>query len=135
MDGGADKSVLAYDESGKELLRLEGHKSPVRTVWAAPDSRWLLSTSEQDFSWWDAQTGKQLGHDDGTGFVRNAAIAPDSRRCAMFTGQNIRIWEREAGKQIAQIPDLASDATQLAWLPDGRRLRHNRFGQRANRLS
>lgn len=123
MGGGADKTVRVFEvETGKDLLRLEGHKSPARTIWAAPDGRWVLSTSEQDFVWWDAQTGKQLGRGDSTGFVRGAAIAPDSRRFAIGTDRTIRIWDRETGKQIARISDLDSDAGQLAWLPDDRHL-------------
>jgi WD40 repeat protein len=121
--GGRDRVLLALDvETGKELLRLEGHRSQVRTVSASPDGRWVLSTGEIDFLWWDAETGKELGRGQGAGFVRGAAIAPDSRRFALGNQNTIRIWDREAGKEIGQLAGLASDAMSIAWLPDGRHL-------------
>ena len=88
-------------ENGRELHVLSGHKHPVRSVAYSPDSRRVLTGSEDHTARvWDAQTGKELlvlkGH---TGHVTSVATSPDGK--LLLTGsqdETIRLWDAQTGQ-------------------------------------
>jgi WD40 repeat protein len=83
-------------ETGRELLRADGHTTAITTIAWSPDGRRLATGSEDcTVKIWDSGTGTELltlrGHDNG---IYSVAWSPDGRRLA--TGDHrglVKVWE------------------------------------------
>jgi WD40 repeat protein len=96
----ADASVRLWEvATGKELHCLKGHTHNIGTVAFSPDSRRVVSGSDdRDARVWDVVTGKLLlvfGHD---GIVLAVAFSPDGRSVLSGGWDNtLRLWDPATG--------------------------------------
>jgi WD40 repeat protein len=150
-----DGKLLAFDvkytirlcqtETGKELLKLEGHQEVIsnrgitsgylNALTFSPDGKLLASASCDNMARiWDVATGKTLQVLEGhRGFVNTVAFFPDGK--AVATGGEdgtIRCWRVDTGKQFCEIQahgigkrqdgDQRKDVFALSFSPDGKKL-------------
>jgi WD40 repeat protein/serine/threonine protein kinase/Flp pilus assembly protein TadD len=121
-------SIRIWDAAtGKELLRLEGHKSQVRWVTFSPDGRWLASSGHYDGTvrLWDSETGQALRTlDTGTGGAGALAFSSDSRALAAATqyGGSVKVWNAGDGSERLTLRGHIGSVWGVAFSPDGRRL-------------
>jgi WD40 repeat protein len=157
-----DGRLLAFDvkyavhlcqcETGKEILKLEGHQEVVsergvtsgylNALTFSPDGRLLASAScDNTARIWDVETGRMLQVLEGhRGFVNTIAFFPDGKT-AVTGGEDgtVRCWEVNAGTQLSEIRahglgkhqdglgkrqdrDQRKDVFALSFSPDGKRL-------------
>lgn len=136
--GGGEGTVRIWDvETGKELLRLQGHKGPISSVAYSPDGTLITSGGGDTMVWsrmladgdrtvrlWEAATGRELqalrGHQRG---VTAVAIAPDGKSVASGSlDGTVRIWDVATGQEISSWTDYPGGVSSLLYMPDGRSL-------------
>jgi WD40 repeat protein len=122
---GSDRSVRLWDvETGKELLKLEGHRQPVWCVKFLPDGRSAISISEGEARLWDLTRGREMrrfgGHCSGQG----VALSPDGK--LLVTGSypenSARLWEVETGRLIRELVGNRAQIRGADFSPDGKLL-------------
>jgi WD40 repeat protein len=113
------KSVLIWDNSGKQLRRLQGHSDMVNTANFSPDGKLIITGSRDNTARvWDT-SGKQLlllpGHEGG---LRYTAFSPDGKYILTTNNDDnnrkSRIWSK-SGKLISTF-----NATGLKWSPNSK---------------
>ncbi len=102
--------VKVWDAAtGAEVLSLEGHTRPIRSVAFSPNGKWIASSSEHALRIWDAATGKEervLTADSGgilfTG-ITSAAFGPQSRRIAAAGYDGVAVCDVDSGQKLFAI--------------------------------
>jgi WD40 repeat protein len=124
--------VYLWDAAtGREIRRLEGHRTSVEAIAMAPDGKTLASASRiGGIRVWDAATGKQLQRLEGhvqvaghQGAVSTLVFLPDSRTLISAGNEDktIRVWDVANGKELRQI-GKHENGIAVALSPDGRTL-------------
>ena len=125
FSAGADRSVRLWDvETGKELLKLEGHRQPVWYVKFLPDGRSAISVSEGEARVWDLAQGREArrfgGHCSGQG----VALSPDGT--LLVTGSypenTVQMWEVATGRLIHELVGNRAQIRGADFSPDRRLL-------------
>ncbi|KAK6591872.1 nwd1 protein [Botrytis cinerea] len=100
------------------LQTLEGHKNYVTSVSFSPDSKQVVSASEDEtIRLWYIATGQQIqptlqGHTD---WVTSVAFSPDGKKGTSGSQDNtIRLWDTATGH--------TDRATSVAFSPDGKQI-------------
>jgi RNA polymerase sigma factor (sigma-70 family) len=125
--GGIDERLIHVCDtaSGKELHRLAKGNGPRRRIAFSPDSRLLVSTSDEGPGQiWDVQSGKLIRelrhwrkHE-----LSVAAFTPDSKSLALtIGGEALRLLDVATGKERWQVPRRSSSTVLdvFAFSPDG----------------
>ncbi|PQE30882.1 hypothetical protein CJF32_00011342 [Rutstroemia sp. NJR-2017a WRK4] len=109
------------------LQTLEGHTSEVHSVAFSPDSKQVVSGSEdKTVQLWDTATGQQIppileGH---TGGVHSVAFSPDSKHVVSGSEDStVRLWDTAIGQQI--LPTLeghTGSVCSVAFSPDSKQV-------------
>jgi WD40 repeat protein len=102
-----------------------GYGGALTSVAFSPDSRRLLTTSEDPFvRVWDAATGTHLHDLAGHGnTLFCAAYSPDGKRIASGgRDDNVRIWDAETFEPVARLGGHEDYVFSLAWGPDSQKL-------------
>jgi WD40 repeat protein len=102
-----------------------GHGGALTSVTFSPDSRRLLTTSQDQFvRVWDAATGTHLHDLVGHGnTLFCAAYSPDGRRIASGgRDDNVRIWDAETFEPVARLGGHENYIYSLAWRADSQQL-------------
>ena len=111
--------------TGKELLKLDGHTEPVLGVAVTPDgTRIVTGSGDTTARVWDANTGKELLKLDGhTSSVTSVAVTPDGTR--IVTGSQdatARVWDANTGKELLKLDGHTRSVYRVAVTPDGARI-------------
>ena len=127
VHNGQEPTLDLLDAQSLEPIRQwpHGHSAPVRSVAFSPDSRRILTASEDGIvRVWDAATGKRLHDLVGHGnHVLCAAYSPDRKRIASGgRDQNIRIWDAETFEPVARLGGHEDYVYSLAWRADSQQL-------------
>jgi eukaryotic-like serine/threonine-protein kinase len=122
-----EPTVDLFNAQSLELVRRwpNGHGALLYSVFFSPDSRRILTTSEDGIvRVWDVATGTRLhdlvGH---ASRVLCAVYSPDGKRIA--TGgndHNVRIWDAEAFDPVARLAGHEDFVYSLAWRADSQQL-------------
>jgi len=102
-----------------------GYGGALTSVAFSPDSRRLLTTSEDQFvRVWDAATGAHLHDLDGRGNTLFCAVySPDGRRIASGgRDDNVWIWDAETFEPVARLGGHEDYVYSLAWRADSQQL-------------
>lgn len=118
ITGSTDRTVRVLDlVSGKEINRLRGHTSHVRSVAISPDGRWGLSGAEdKTVRIWDLHSGEERHCLDAPGSAYGVAFLGDGRY-AVTTGGTLRLWDVDSGMLIAE---YKVSTNRICPLPDNR---------------
>ncbi len=123
--GLSDATIRLLDlDTGKELLRLEGHGTgAIRTVAFAPDGLRALSGGDgNSVRLWDLKTGRELRRlVEPRAMVWSLAFSPDGRHVAAGCDDGfVFVWDTSDWREVRRL-EVASDAVRsAAFLPDGR---------------
>jgi WD40 repeat protein len=122
---GSGSNLQVWDlASGREQMRLEGHKSGVRCCALLPGGRLVSGSNGGTLRVWDLASGRELqrleGHDSQ---VRCCVSSPDGRRLVSGSSDGIlRVWDLASGRELQRLEEHGDDINCCALLPDGRRL-------------
>ncbi len=129
--------AVGYGEEGGGVVLLDpqsldpvrrwphGHGKALTSVAFSPDSRRLLTTSQdQIVRVWDAVTGTRLHDLVGHGSIVFCAVySPDGTRIASGgRDDNVRIWDAETFEPVARLGGHEDYVYSLAWRGDSQQL-------------
>ena len=122
--------ALIWDvASGKELVRLEGHKAElfnggIRSVSFSPDGKRIVTGGcDCTIRIWDTDSGKELKKLEGHEKWVFAAFSPDGKKIASGSGDGfVRIWDAESGKELKKWRGHTGTIGSLAFSPDGKKI-------------
>jgi WD40 repeat protein len=122
-----DNNIILLDARSLELVRRwpNGHTARVSSVAFSPDSRRMLTTSEDGMvRVWEAATGTRIrdlvGH---ASRVWCAADSPDGKRIATGgSDHNVRIWNAETFDQVGRLSGHEDYVYSLVWRADSQQL-------------
>jgi WD40 repeat protein len=119
-------------QTGKQLLKLEGHAGHVRIAEYSPDgTRIATGSDDKTIKIWDAQTGVELGTWQGhNGAVLFLNWSYDGSRivsCSGFDiagvdeglGSEIIVWNAQNGNELFRINYHQDDIMEVSFSPDG----------------
>ncbi|KAF9125641.1 hypothetical protein BGW39_007242 [Mortierella sp. 14UC] len=120
------KSVRVYEMTTWTVVhRLHGHNDAVGAVAFSPDSRRLVSGSDDcSLRLWDCLSGIPLlvlrGH---RGHVRSVAFLPCGKRVVSASWDaSVRVWSSETGASLLILLGHTQNINSVRHTPDGRRL-------------
>lgn len=130
--GGWDDCIRLWDvQTGKEVRKIDAHRSMVTRVAFAPDGRYLASRGGIDgtLKLWDPMTGTQLQKFTGISkinpwrFNHDAALAisPDSKTVATTARKAIVLYDAATGAEVKRWDGHVYGIT-LAYSGDGKML-------------
>jgi WD40 repeat protein len=103
--GSSSPNLYVWEAAtGKELLKLEGHRDPVSFAAFSRDGKRILSGSvDRTLRIWDAASGKELrtleGHTDDCA----GCFSPDGKHVISYSGdRTVRGWDAVSGKELWQ---------------------------------
>ena len=127
VHNGYEPTLDLLDAQSLEPVRgwRHGHSAPVCSVAFSPDSRRILTASEDGIvRVWDATSGTRLHDLVGHGnYVFCAVYSPDGKRIASGgRDNNVRIWDAETFEQVARLRGHEDYVYSLAWRADSQQL-------------
>ncbi|MBC7929681.1 MAG: caspase family protein [Rubrivivax sp.] len=108
--------------SGRELLRIEGHKSQVNAVAVSSDARLLASAaSDNTIKLWDASNGRELHNLAGQNSnVNSLGFSPDGKLLASSSMDGSTfLWDVKTGERLATLISVGDGGDWLVVTPDG----------------
>ncbi|MDX6440913.1 MAG: hypothetical protein QOE43_642 [Gaiellaceae bacterium] len=107
--------------TGKLLHRLSGHRSLVTDVEFSPDSRFLVTASDDhDSRTWDVGSGLLLHVLRGHFFpVRSASFSPTGRWIVTSSQFTAGLWDAVTGQLVLYLQGHTRPLTGAAFSPDG----------------
>jgi WD40 repeat protein/beta-lactamase regulating signal transducer with metallopeptidase domain len=126
---GGDRTLKAWEGEPGPLLRLTGHKGPVRHAVYSPDGRWILSCGgwpegDRRLRLWDAATG-QLIRDVVYSQKQLTAVAwsPDGKHAVVGgDGGLVQMWDVTQPTLVRTFEGHKDGVPHLSVSADGKRL-------------
>ena len=109
VTGSSDKTIRVWElETGKEVLKMEGHTGAVSGVALSHDGKIALSCSyDKTCRVWDCETGVQVrcleGHLDAVTACGFSEGAVGTRILTSSMGQSCRVWEISSGQEVFKL--------------------------------
>lgn len=98
-----------------------GHSGGVSAVAFSPDSRMLVSGSEdRTIKFWDLSTGRELRTIASSEWVNDAAFSPDGSLVAAAYGNDIAVLQATTGKLLRTLHQQQGFVRSVAFAPDGK---------------
>jgi WD40 repeat protein/tRNA A-37 threonylcarbamoyl transferase component Bud32 len=126
ISGGEDGTIRVWDiATGKELMKIDAHKSWITYTRVHPDGKQIASSSgENTVKLWDLDNGNLIrifhGH---TGRVTCVDFSPDGKRLVSCSvDSTVRVWDVNTGKEILLLTTPNRKFASVAFSPDGKRL-------------
>ncbi len=122
--GGADNAVKLWDNTGRLLFELKGHKDWVNNLSFSPDDRYLASaSSDNTIKLWHTSTGQLaktlLGHSD---WVWDVNFSPNQQSPLLVSGgsdNTVRIWDYRQGKLLLTLNQHSGWVRAVSFSPEG----------------
>jgi WD40 repeat protein len=119
--GGGEPKTRVWDVFGDELTILQvegGRRNKLRTIDFSPDSRWLLGASSRQATFWDTDSGRDLGAIEIAN-ARGACFGADSRHL-LASGERGLFKRQLLYQDDFGLPHIESGVMQqLSWATDG----------------
>jgi WD40 repeat protein len=117
------KPVIKYLQSGVEAV-LRGHKGPASCVAYSPDSKSIVSGSDDGtLIIWNANTGeemKKLEVKGSNSIIEGVAYSPNGQYIVSGSrGKTLIIWDAHTGKEITSLIGHTRYIRCVAYSPDG----------------
>jgi WD40 repeat protein len=120
---------VSASDSGKQLVKYEGHSRAVLAVVFLPDGKTAVSAGvDQTLQVWDATTGKHVRTlDNHTNTVNDLAVRPHADKdkppvlASIGEDRTVRLWQPTTGR-LMRFTRLESVPRAVVWSPDGTRL-------------
>jgi len=120
---GPDRSVRLWDvETGKELLKLEGHGQPVWFVQFLLGGKTAISVSaDGEARIWDLEQGREVRRIGRRCSGQGVALSPDGKILATgsFPENSARLWDIESGREIRELVGPHAQIRGAAFSPGG----------------
>jgi len=125
ISGGEDSLVKVWDiATGRQLLELTGHQSPVRAVAVSPNGKTLVSTGEDaQILVWDSATGQLRKSLTGNQRpINSLKFEPDGRLLTGDDDGQIINWDVETDEKLKTLKPISqsggeSSSTESTGLP------------------
>ncbi|QQS45454.1 MAG: protein kinase [Acidobacteriota bacterium] len=125
-------SIILWDSiTGKVLMELGGHTSPVSAIALSRDGRIAATSGDVDglIKLWDTETGQHLTTLRGQIATLSLDFSPDNRRLVSSGRDNsIRVWDVANGKELFSLGDRSSWTLKARFSPDGKTLASTDMG-------
>ncbi len=110
--------ILLDSVSGKEIIRLPGHKSGTMSIDWHPGSRTLLSTGQDgQATLWDTNDGVPIfSVAAGSAWVTKGLIHPDGTQFVTAAGRTLRSWSMD-GTLLFEETGHPSTIADMQWMP------------------
>ncbi len=126
---GADGVCRVFDlETGKCLVRYEGHSRAVLAIVYLPDGKGIVSAgADQTLQLWDSGTGKHLRTlNNHLAAVNDLAVQPGTKMevpvvVTVSDDRTVRLWQPTIGR-LMRFARLESPARCVAWSADGQQI-------------
>ena len=116
-------SLEVWDlETEEQLHTLEGHTERINAVTVTPDSRNIVSASnDKTVRIWDIESGRQIRILEGyTGPITDVVVTSDGARAISTSGDTIlKVWDLGTGEQILTLEGHTSWINAMAVNNDG----------------
>ena len=117
------------------VQRLVGHTNGAVSLAFSPDGKYLASGSGDHLvKLWDVRTGREIWSVEAHGWygVTVVEFSPDGSLLASggMLGR-IKLWDSATGKQLREFPKYMSQVTSIAFMPDGKAIATNAYGDYA----
>jgi WD40 repeat protein len=106
---GGDGSPIVWDiKTGKQLLKLEGHKSRVFSAGFSQNGAHIFTAGDDDqiIKIWNSKSGKLLFEfkDSLAGSIRSALFSSDDKYFAFVSSDYVKVFEMNNLKKIKEVP-------------------------------
>lgn len=123
LSASADRSIQMWEtESGRLLVRFDGHTGDVNSAVFSPDAQRIASASaDMSIRLWDTLTGEEIRRFSGhTASVTGVAFSPDgSLLLSTSWDGTARLWDVETGTELRQLIGHNGVVYGPAFSPDG----------------
>jgi WD40 repeat protein len=118
---GTEPTAIVWDAiTGRQLVRLTGHRDAVESITWSPDGTELATASaDRSAKVWDAATGRELASLQGhTDQVWDVAWSMNGKALATASlDDTAKIWDPTSGKELRTLRGHKSRVVALAWSP------------------
>jgi WD40 repeat protein len=124
LAGGNDKIIYLYDlETGKELVKLQGHEDKCSGLFS-PDGKQVLTYGpDKTLCLWDPDSGKLLHKLAGHTAACSGVFSPDSKQVlSCSSDKTVRLWNATTGEAVRTFEGPAAEVTCASFLPGGDRI-------------
>jgi len=126
VTGSWDNSARIWNaETGKGVMKLEGHSGYVNSAVYSPDGSLILTASDDKTAvLWNAQTGAVIrtltGHADR---LRSAVFSPDGKQILTASyDKTARLWNTDSGEELGRFEGHKWAVLSAVFSPDGKKV-------------
>lgn len=119
------RNAKLWDANTGELLRVfSGHKNSLNSVDVSPDTKTIVTSSEdKTVKLWSVATGQLLhtltGHTGPSDNVKTVAFSPDGKSVLSDGWETTKWWDVSTGKLLRSFGDNGNHLTSVSFAPDG----------------